>query len=158
MTPWTSCNYFLWKYLLIYFAVLNLRCSRQDLHCITWNLSLQHTDSLVVAHGPSCSVACGIFIPQRRTEPMYPALQCGFLTSGPPGMQWFLRKWPCEPPTDHKFYCLFSWPSIKTKPPGGPEIKIEFLNTTINQLYLHNIYFIYFFQLLDINSISWFHL
>ena len=35
------------------------------LSCSTWGLSLQHMDSLLVAHGLSCSVVCGILTPAR---------------------------------------------------------------------------------------------
>ena len=42
--------------------------------------SLLRTDSLVVAHGLSCSVACGVLVPQP-----FPELQGGFLTTGPRG-------------------------------------------------------------------------
>ena len=55
-------------------------------------LQLQRTGSLalcvgsaVVAHGFSCPVACGIFIPQPGIESMAPALEDKFLTTGPPG-------------------------------------------------------------------------
>ena len=41
--------------------------------------------SLVVARGLSCSaVSCGVLVPQPGVKPMSPALQGGFLTSGPP--------------------------------------------------------------------------
>ena len=45
---------------------------------------LQSTDSVVVAHGLSCSAACGILVRGPGIEPMSPALQGGFLTTGPP--------------------------------------------------------------------------
>ena len=41
--------------------------------------------SVVVAHGLSCPVACGILVPRPGIEPVSPALQDGFLTTGPPG-------------------------------------------------------------------------
>ena len=47
--------------------------------------SLQHVGSLVVAHRLSCSEACEILVPRLGIELMYPVLQGGFLTSGPPG-------------------------------------------------------------------------
>ena len=49
------------------------------------NLSSLHTDSLVVALGFSCSKACGILVPQPGIKLASPALQGGFLTTGPPG-------------------------------------------------------------------------
>ena len=48
------------------------------------NLSLQHMNSPVVVRGLSCSAACGILVPGPGIEPMSPALQGGFLTTGPP--------------------------------------------------------------------------
>ena len=42
-------------HLFIYLAVLSLSHGTQDLHCIMWDLSLHPMDSLVVAHGLSCS-------------------------------------------------------------------------------------------------------
>ena len=61
------------------------------------DLPLQHTDSLrgvgglqssrplvVAMHGLSCSVACGILVPQPEIKPLSPALKDGFLTTGPP--------------------------------------------------------------------------
>ena len=40
---------------------------------------------LVVVRGLHCSVACGSLAPRPGTEPASPALQGGFLTTGPPG-------------------------------------------------------------------------
>ena len=51
-----------------------------------------YTDSLVVVPGfssvalrLSCFMPCRILVPQPGLEPMSPALQGGFLTTGPPG-------------------------------------------------------------------------
>ena len=41
--------------------------------------------SVVVTLGLSCPVACGVLAPRPKTKPMSPALQGGFLTTGPPG-------------------------------------------------------------------------
>ena len=47
---------------------------------------LQSTGSVVVAHGPRCSVACGVWdFPGPGLEPVSPALAGGFLTTVPPG-------------------------------------------------------------------------
>ena len=47
---------------------------------------MRSTDSLVVAHGLSRSTACAILIPLPGIKPeSSPALQRGFLTTGPPG-------------------------------------------------------------------------
>ena len=37
-----------------------------------------------MARGLSCPVACGILVPRPGIEPASPALQDGFLTTGPP--------------------------------------------------------------------------
>ena len=71
--------------LFIYLAAVGLGCG-------TWELSLQCTDSLVVACGLSgssllglCSAAHGILVPGPEIESASPALQGRFLTTGPPG-------------------------------------------------------------------------
>ena len=56
---------------------------------LQWPLLLRSTGSrragsVVVAHGPSCSAACGIF-PDQGSKPCPPALAGGFLTTAPPG-------------------------------------------------------------------------
>ena len=45
----------------------------------------EHTSSVVETHSPSCSVVCGILVPQPGIEPTFLALQGEFLTTGPPG-------------------------------------------------------------------------
>ena len=74
------------------FSVLNiclaasgLSCSIWELHCIMQDLSLWYMGSLVLVHGLSCPMICGILVPQPGLKPTCPALQGGFLTSGPPG-------------------------------------------------------------------------
>ena len=47
--------------------------------------ALGHMVSVVMKRRLSCSVACGILIPQPGIEPMSPALPSGFSTTGPPG-------------------------------------------------------------------------
>ena len=49
-----------------------------------WDLSVQQTDSLVVAHGFIASWHVGSSQFPSQMEPMSPALQGGFLTTGPP--------------------------------------------------------------------------
>ena len=44
-----------------------------------------HTSSVVVALGLSCFAACGMLVPQPGIKPESPALECRFLTTGPPG-------------------------------------------------------------------------
>ena len=55
------------------------------LSCCTQHLSLRHVGSVVVARGLSCPVACGILVSRPGIKPASPALQDGFLTTGPPG-------------------------------------------------------------------------
>ena len=66
-------------------AALGLSCSTQDLCCIRRDLSAKYVYSLVVVRGLSSSMACGILVHLPGIKPMSPALQGGFLTSGPPG-------------------------------------------------------------------------
>ena len=56
-----------------------------DLGCGMRDLSLWHMDSLVVAHGLSCSEACGILVSTPGIEPEFLALQGKFPTTRPPG-------------------------------------------------------------------------
>ena len=62
----------------MYLALLGLSWIVQD-------LSFHHIESLVVACRLSCSTAYRILTPQKRIGPMSPALQGGFLATGPPG-------------------------------------------------------------------------
>ena len=45
----------------------------------------EHTGSVVAACRLSCPTACGILVPRPGIEPASPALEGGFLTTGPPG-------------------------------------------------------------------------
>ena len=47
--------------------------------------SVWRSDSVLMACGLSCSVACGILVPQPDIDAACPALHGRFLTSGPPG-------------------------------------------------------------------------
>ena len=47
---------------------------------LLWSTGSRRAGSVVVAHGPSCSTACGIF-----PEPVSPALAGRFSTTAPPG-------------------------------------------------------------------------
>ena len=62
-----------------------LGCSMWALSYVMQNLLLQCTGSLVEVHRLSCSVACGILVPQPEIKLVLPVLQGGHLTSGPPG-------------------------------------------------------------------------
>ena len=48
---------------------------------------------VVVVCGLICSAACGTLVPRPGMEALFLALQCGFLTTGPPGKsgRYFLR-------------------------------------------------------------------
>ena len=80
---------------IIYLAAAGLSCSMGDLSCIICGISvvvvvvhrlqLQLTGPLAVARRLSYLAACGILVPPTRIEPMFPALQGGLLTTGPPG-------------------------------------------------------------------------
>ena len=48
-------------------------------------LALEDTGSVVAVCRLSCLVACGILVPRPGIEPESPALEGGFLTTGPPG-------------------------------------------------------------------------
>ena len=83
---------FFLKYLFIYLTALSLCCntwifivSCGGFHHGPWTPWLWCTGSVVVACGLSCSKACCILVPWPGVEPMSPALQSGFLTTGPPG-------------------------------------------------------------------------
>ena len=54
-----------------YLAVLVSSCGTHDLS--------------IMAHRLSCPAECGILVPQPGIEPMSPALQGTYLTTGPPG-------------------------------------------------------------------------
>ena len=62
-----------------------LRCSMWDLPSWGTGFSSFGRGLGVALSGPSCPGACGIFIPGPETEPTAPALEGGFLTTGPPG-------------------------------------------------------------------------
>lgn len=44
-----------------------------------------HVDPVAAAREPSCSTVCGNPVPRPGIKPASPALQGGFLTTGPPG-------------------------------------------------------------------------
>ena len=46
--------------------------------------ALEHSALVVAVPGLSCSVACEILVPLPGIEPRSPALQGGFLSTGPP--------------------------------------------------------------------------
>ena len=94
---------FIWLHRALVAACGIFRCGTQALHCGTWALehagsvvavcglsrcdsqALECTGSVVAAHRLSCPTACEILLPQPGIEPMSPALEGGFLTTGPTG-------------------------------------------------------------------------
>ena len=63
-------------------ASFSLWCAGFFLVVVRW---LQSVGSVVVAHGLSCSAACGILVPWPGIETASPALESGFFTTGLPG-------------------------------------------------------------------------
>ena len=85
-------DYYFFKFIFIYLAASGLSCGTQDLHCSMQDCSLRcvdsslwHTGSVVAARRHSCPVAFGILVPRPGIKPVPPALEGGFLTTGPPG-------------------------------------------------------------------------
>ena len=84
-------------------AALNLSRSTWDL--LLWLAgfsscdaqALEHEGSVVVACKLSCPVACGILVPGPGIEPVSPALEGRFLTTGPPGKSVDLFFFVCFP-------------------------------------------------------------
>ena len=71
-------NFFFLKHLLICFWLW-------DLHWVMQDLSLRPAGAVAAVYGRSCPTACGILVPRLVIKPVLPALQCGFLTTGPQG-------------------------------------------------------------------------
>ena len=108
---WWSCiphAYFLlfpslslfFKFIYIFLAVSGLGCSMRglllwhagsSLQCEGFPLVVAQAGSGVEAHGLHCPVTCGILVPRPGIKPMCPALEGGFLTTGPPGKSWISR-------------------------------------------------------------------
>ena len=64
---------------------------------LLWGTGSRRTGSVVVAHGPSCSAACGIF-PDQGSNPWHG----GFLTTAPPGKPWIHLLVSVEPKSTTK--------------------------------------------------------
>ena len=92
--PWCSCMHvsfffkflkniylFIWLSLVLVAAHGIFRCSARALLPCT-SFSLVWHAGLVAS---SCGMACGILVPRPGIEPESPALEGGFLTTGPPG-------------------------------------------------------------------------
>ena len=54
--------------------------------CSGW--APEHVGLVSAAYRPSCFLACGILVPWPGIEPVFPALQGRFLTTGPPRKSW----------------------------------------------------------------------
>ena len=92
---------FVFGYSVFYFAYLaavGLTCGMwalgqvSQIFCFgTWTPAVARGSSSVMCGlsscgcGLSCSMACGILVPQPGIEPSFPALEGKFLTTGPPG-------------------------------------------------------------------------
>ena len=59
--------------------------------CGVW--APEQAGSVVVAHGLSCPMACGILVPQPGMEPMSPTLEGKILTTRPPGRSLKKSSW-----------------------------------------------------------------
>ena len=83
-----------------FLAASGFSCGRWDLLCCGVKAP-ELAGSAVVVNGFSCSQACGIFVPQTSIKSASPALEGGFLTTGPQGspsnkflmFDFFSRKW-----------------------------------------------------------------
>ena len=64
----------------LFLAALFLSCDMRDFFFLVHGLL-----SKTVAHGFSCPEAYGILVPGPGVKPASPALEGGFLTTGPPG-------------------------------------------------------------------------
>ena len=53
----------------------------------TW--ASEYVGSVVLAHGLSCPMACGIFVLWPGIKLIYPTLEGGFLTTAPPGKSFY---------------------------------------------------------------------
>ena len=87
-------HYFLKNiYLFIYFWLHRVLVVARGLLCSCGTQAPEQVGSLVATPGLSCPMACGILVPRPGTEPTFPALEGGFLTTRPPGkfrMYYFL--------------------------------------------------------------------
>ena len=93
-------HFFLLLFIYLFMAVLGPRfCTRAFSSCgkrgplfiavcgpllCIWSTGSRCAGSVIVAHGPSCSTACGIF-PRPGLEPVSPALAGRFSTTAPRG-------------------------------------------------------------------------
>jgi len=58
---------------------------KKKLFWLHWVFIAACTGSVIVAAGLSFNATCGILVPQLGAEPGYPALEGGFLATGPQG-------------------------------------------------------------------------
>ena len=82
---------FIWlrRVLVVARGILVAAC--RIFHCSAW-ASLWLWCAGSKARGLNCPTECGILVPQPGIEPMSPALEGGFLTTGPPGKSPNLQK------------------------------------------------------------------
>ena len=104
------CFVFL-KYLFIQLhQVLVAACG--IFHCGT--RAPEDAGSVVAARRLSCPTACGILVPRPGIEPVSPALEGGFLPTGPPGKSLYVF-----------FMCFFLYVGIKGISLGGMRVAIR---------------------------------
>ena len=80
------CIFFLVCILTLFLKKIFVYLAVSGLCCGTWDLSF-HLEgfSLVMVRGLSCHKARGTLVPRSEIEPTSPAVEGGFLTTGPPG-------------------------------------------------------------------------
>ena len=81
--------------------------------------ALECAGSVVVAHGLSYSATCGTLVPWPGIEPASPALQGGFLTTGPLG-KFLDSSWVDVSLQSSPIPLPSHFPAVSTWPPGGP--------------------------------------
>ena len=72
---------------------------------LLWSTGSRRTGSVIVAHGPSCSAACGI-LPRPGLEPASPALAGRLSTTAPPGK-------PCNLSYNETISTIMLWTFFK---------------------------------------------
>ena len=109
-------NLFIWLHQVlvvecgIFVAALRLFITERGLlsSCGAW--ALECAGSVVAARGLSCSAACGILLLRPGIEPVSPALEGRFLTTGPPGKSpppLFLKSFSGQSSLKKIFFLIF---------------------------------------------------
>ena len=99
----------LWGFFKIYLAVLS-QLQHSGCFVSVHRLSSctvrapEQWASIVTSQGLTCSAAGGVLVPWLGIEPVSPALQGGFLTTGPPGKSLWGLEQVSEVPSTFHFY------------------------------------------------------